>query len=248
MLVSAEDGELKKSNIIVLAIFVACSVALLALWYFLGFHRIDSPLDLIVTIVWWAVIALAAFLIARAEKTRCRHIRTVYVSDTHLFNSELGLVELTEGQKLQDALADMIEQLEYSFHSCDFPSDDHFKPRFMVRTFNHKPARSQQQENGGMLAADDMADLAPAAASGFGGMATSALDGTAGNGGATVYGAVAATRGGNGFGAGGTTAGGERRQEQWEGEVVMARGGGSTSFDTPERLHQILRTLHRYAG
>ena len=47
---------MKKSNVIVFAIAAVLSIFLLWLWYFLGFNQIDSPLDLIISIIWWVVI------------------------------------------------------------------------------------------------------------------------------------------------------------------------------------------------
>lgn len=49
---------MKKSNIVVLTIAAVVSVFLLGLWFFLGFNQIDSPLDLVVSVIWWVAIAV----------------------------------------------------------------------------------------------------------------------------------------------------------------------------------------------
>ena len=47
---------MKKSNWIGLAIAVLVDVFLLWLWFFLGFNQVDSPLDLVISIIWLVVI------------------------------------------------------------------------------------------------------------------------------------------------------------------------------------------------
>ena len=84
---------MKKSNWIITAIAVVVSAFLLCLWYYLGFNKVDDPYDLVLSIIWWIVIALAVFLIFRVEKKRREAIRTIYVSPGKLFNSEAGIVE-----------------------------------------------------------------------------------------------------------------------------------------------------------
>lgn len=49
---------MKKSNVIVLAVAALVAAFLLFLWYYLGFNHIDSPFDLVLTVVWWLGIAL----------------------------------------------------------------------------------------------------------------------------------------------------------------------------------------------
>ena len=61
---------MKKSNVIITVILAAVSIFLLALWYWLGFNEIDSPLDLVISVVWWAVIVAG---IAVAAKTESPH-------------------------------------------------------------------------------------------------------------------------------------------------------------------------------
>ena len=88
---------MKKSNIIVLAVAAAVSVFLLALWFILGFNHVDSPVDPLVTLVWWIVIVAAVLIINKVEGTRRERIRSVYVGEGQLFNSELGLVSAQPG-------------------------------------------------------------------------------------------------------------------------------------------------------
>lgn len=81
---------MKKSNVIITVVLAAVSIFLLALWYMLGFNEIDSPLDLVISVVWWAVIVAGMAVAAKTESTRRQRIRTVYVADGAFYNSEAG--------------------------------------------------------------------------------------------------------------------------------------------------------------
>ena len=125
---------MKKSNVIIFALLVACSAFLLWLWYFLGFNRVDDPLDLVVSIVWWAAVIAAVIAVVKTEQVRRRRVRTVYVGEAAAFNSEQGLLTLAPERSVQDALAGILENLKYDFTREDFPEKDEFQPKFFVRT------------------------------------------------------------------------------------------------------------------
>ena len=58
---------MRKNNWIVTAIAaVACGVLLWA-WFALGFNHVDDPLDLVVAVAWWLVVAAVAGGIVWAE-------------------------------------------------------------------------------------------------------------------------------------------------------------------------------------
>lgn len=129
---------MKKSNIIVLAVAAAVSVFLLALWFILGFNHVDSPVDPLVTLVWWIVIVAAVLIINKVESARRQRIRSVYVGEGQLFNSELGLVSAQPGTSLVGNVASIVESLDYGFDKQDFPEEDQFTPRLLVRTTEYK--------------------------------------------------------------------------------------------------------------
>ncbi len=141
MLVNCGGRVLEKSDIMVWVLGIVSAAALLALWCGLGLYHAQTHLGFGLAVSLGAGLVATALLVARAEVRRRYRTRTVYVSDTHLFNPELGLVPLREGVKLQDALADAMEQLRYSFRTHDFPSDEQFVPRFVVRTAGYKARR-----------------------------------------------------------------------------------------------------------
>ena len=56
---------MKKSNVIVFVLLALASAFFLWLWYFLGLNRVDEPLDLVLSIVWWLVIVVAIAVIVK---------------------------------------------------------------------------------------------------------------------------------------------------------------------------------------
>ncbi len=136
---------MKKNNIIVLAISAVAAAFLLWLWFYLGFNRIDNPLDLVLAIVWWVGIAALVALITYLERKRQRQIRTIYVSPTALYNSEKGIVALKEASSVE-AMEGILQQLEYNFDKQDLPSKKTFDYRFVVQTNEYKENDSDSAE------------------------------------------------------------------------------------------------------
>lgn len=125
---------MKKSNVIIFALLAACSAFLLWLWYFLGFNRVDSPLDLVLSVVWWAVVIVAVAAVVKLEQIRRRRVRTVYVGDRATFNSEKGLMRFEDTAPMQDVIASILENLQYDFSRADFPDQDEFPVKYFVRS------------------------------------------------------------------------------------------------------------------
>lgn len=125
---------MKKSNVVVLALLVAFSIFFLWLWYYLGLNRVDQPLDLVLSIVWWVVVAAAIITIIQVEKRRKEQIRTIYVSDKEIFNSEKGKMELSETAGLTDGIEAVLKNLNYDFTKAEAPDRQEFSPRYIVKT------------------------------------------------------------------------------------------------------------------
>lgn len=60
---------MRKSNWIIAAVLLLASVAFLWIWHALQFDLVDNPLDIVVTVVWWVVIAAACVAIHWAERS-----------------------------------------------------------------------------------------------------------------------------------------------------------------------------------
>ena len=103
---------MKKTNVIITAIIVVVSVLLLCLWYMLGLNTVDQPLDLVISVVWWVLIAIGIALTVKFEKDRRQRIRTVYLADGRMYNSETGMVMVAAGAPLTDAIAGTLARLE----------------------------------------------------------------------------------------------------------------------------------------
>jgi hypothetical protein len=157
---------MRKSNWIVMVVAVAISAFLLWLWYYLGFNNIDSPLDLIISIVWWALVALFVYLIVRSEAKRQRQIRTIYVSDGALFNPERGLVACPDPATRIDAMQEILSNLSYGFHMEDMPAEDDFDCSYVVRTDDFKEREADEgnaTEDGRTSQATSVSATTPAA-------------------------------------------------------------------------------------
>ena len=61
---------MKKINVVLSVVLAAVSAFLLWLWYWLGFNQVDQPLDLIVSVVWWAVIVIGVIAVVKTEQKR----------------------------------------------------------------------------------------------------------------------------------------------------------------------------------
>ena len=137
---------MKKSNYLVLAVSALVSIFLLYLWYSLGFNKIDDPLDLVISIIWWALIVLLVVWINKLEKTRQQRIRTMYLAPAVLYNSETGVRELKEGTTPVEAMQAVLGELGYGFDTQDLPSRDEVAFTYVVKTEEYKPAVDDDSE------------------------------------------------------------------------------------------------------
>lgn len=138
---------MKKINWILLVIFVIISAFLLWLWFYLGFNHVDSPLDLVLSIIWWIIFILGVFIIWRLEKRRQERIRTLYISDSKIFNSELGIRVFGDLEQLVFVMGQTLEELKYNFNREDLPEHEELPMRFLVRTFAYKADKEDEEEN-----------------------------------------------------------------------------------------------------
>lgn len=137
---------MKKSNWIILAIAAVISIFLLWLWFYLELNRIDEPLDLVLSIIWWLLIALTIFVIYRVEKARRQRIRTMYVGKTSFFNSEAGIIPYTDKENLVARIEQTLEDLKYDFTKEDLPDLEEHPMDFVVRTTKFKLKETEEQE------------------------------------------------------------------------------------------------------
>lgn len=128
---------MKKLNIVGAALAGVISAVLLTLWFVLGYVWVDAPLDLVISIIWWLIIAGCIYLVHRVEKRRRERIRTIYVAPGALFNPERGLQEL-QGADAVEAARATLQQLEYGFKVQEMSG--HLKPQVMaiIRTSEFK--------------------------------------------------------------------------------------------------------------
>ena len=136
---------MKKNNYIVMVIAAIIGVLLLVLWYYLGFNKIDNPLDLTLSILWWIADALIVAGIIHFENARQEQIRTIYVSPAALFNSERGVVAVPDAADRVSAMENILQNLEYDFSNEDMPEADEFEYLYVVQTEKYKPAEEVEE-------------------------------------------------------------------------------------------------------
>ena len=129
---------MKKSNWIGLAIAALVDVFLLWLWFFLGFNRVDSPLDLVISIIWLVAIVAVAAAVNRLERQREKRLRTIYVSSTAVFNKERGLVSLGSAAAAPSVMERILRDMEYGFDLKEMPKPEELNCRYVVQTDEYK--------------------------------------------------------------------------------------------------------------
>ena len=129
---------MKKSNWIGLAIAVLVDVFLLWLWFFLGFSLVDSPFDLVISIIWLGAIVAVAVAVNRLERQREKRLRTIYVSSTAIFNKERGLVSLGSAAAAPSVMERILRDMEYGFDLKEMPKPEEFNCRYVVQTDEYK--------------------------------------------------------------------------------------------------------------
>lgn len=126
---------MRKSNWVIIGILVVASIVFLAMWYTLGFNLVDDPVDLVITIVWWLVIAAVCLGIKLAEEKRRRSVRTSLLAPGVIFNPEAGIVRLDAGQPYVSALQSVLERLTYGSASEDVANDQRIRFDYIVRSY-----------------------------------------------------------------------------------------------------------------
>ncbi|WP_322290450.1 hypothetical protein [Paratractidigestivibacter sp.] len=137
---------MKKNNYVVMALAVVAGIFLLFLWYYLGFNKVDNPLDLVISILWWIADALIIAGIIRAENKRQEQIRTIYVSPAALFNSERGVVAVPDAADRMNVMESILQALEYDFSNEDMPEKEDFEYKYVVQTETYKPAEKAEDK------------------------------------------------------------------------------------------------------
>ena len=137
---------MKKSNWIGLAIAVLIDVFLLWLWFFLGFNQVDSPLDLVIFIIWLVVIVAVIVGVNCLERQREKRLRTIYVSPTAVFNKERGLVSLGSAAVAPGVMERILKDMEYGFDLKEMPKLEGFDCCYVVKTDEYKAAGGEGGE------------------------------------------------------------------------------------------------------
>lgn len=125
---------MRKSNWIIVTILFVASLVFLWLWHALQFNLVDNPIDIAVTVVWWAIIIAACIAIHWAEKKRQERIRTVFFAPGLIYNCEAGVIRLEPGASPVEAARGVLAQLSYTFDLAELPANSRVRFQHIVRT------------------------------------------------------------------------------------------------------------------
>ena len=137
---------MKKTNTIFVAVVIVVSIFLLWLWYYLNFPLLDDPLDLVLSIIWWVIVGGFIFAITKIEQRRQQRIRTIYLAQDEMFNSEEGLLPFESKDELVDSIKELLDDLKYNFKRKDFPEPEDFAPTCLIRTLKLKTKDDDDDE------------------------------------------------------------------------------------------------------
>lgn len=129
---------MRKSNVIITAVIIVASIIFLCLWYALGFNLVDDPLDLVLTIVWWVIVAVICVAIQAAENRRKRTIRTAFLAPSVIYNSEAGIIRMEQDEKYVPVLQKMLSNLDYNFDTDAPDTKTKLRFNYIVRTNKFK--------------------------------------------------------------------------------------------------------------
>lgn len=215
---------MKKNNYVVIALAAVLGAFLLFLWYYLGFNKIDNPLDLVLSILWWVADAAVVAGIVHFEKKRQEQIRTIYVSPAALFNSERGVVSVPDAAQRVGAMESILQSLSYDFSNEDMPGRDDFEYLYVVQTEKYKAADKDE--------AKDRAAEASVSA-----------EAASGNEPADSAQAAQTSQAAGAEKAPEASEAADRRQPEWEGKVIRIdreNGNEETRFSSLDELAALL--------
>ncbi len=119
---------MRKSNWLVTAVAAVAAGVLLWVWFALGFNHVDDPLDLIVAVAWWAVVAAVIGGIYWAESKRREKMRLAFVGEGVVYNPESGLVTPDRGENELSALERTLSGMTFPDEVAEL--DDKARPAF----------------------------------------------------------------------------------------------------------------------
>lgn len=104
------------------------------MWYFLDLNLVDDPFDLVLSIVWWILIAVVCAVIQSIENRRKQTIRTTFIAPGLIYNSETGVVELKSDEQYVLAIKKVLEKLDYGFDKKDPKNSTKIRFKYIVHT------------------------------------------------------------------------------------------------------------------
>lgn len=91
------------------------------------------------SVIWWVAIVAGVAIVTRMESTRRERVRTVYVADGRIYNSETGTRSVAAGASVVDSIAAVLGSLKYDFTNIAESPDASRRGgfRYVVRTSDY---------------------------------------------------------------------------------------------------------------
>lgn len=129
---------MKASNWLVYGLSILAAALLIAFWYLFGYYRIDSPLDVIIAVFLLIAVVVAIVFIVSVERKRKDRIRTLYVGEGFVYNSEEGVRDVSDSHTLLMNMRDMLENLNYSFEHIHLSNVNRDSIYLIIETTSYK--------------------------------------------------------------------------------------------------------------
>lgn len=124
---------MRKNNWIFFIVAAIVSVFLVLLWYYLGFNKVDAPLDMVLSIVWIAFMLVVAVVLNRMEEKRRRLLRALYVAAPPVcFNTSVGLINYADQNEFISKAENVLANIDYD--ETPEKATSSFQPIFEVQT------------------------------------------------------------------------------------------------------------------
>lgn len=125
---------MRASNWMVIAIALVASFGLLGAWFFLGYHEVDGPIDMLAAALWWLVVAIVIAAIVWAENRRRQKMLTAFVGRGLVYNPERGVLRPVPGESEISLLQRTLSGLTFADEVVPLDMRARTSFRWVVRT------------------------------------------------------------------------------------------------------------------
>lgn len=147
-----------KNNIIFYTLFALAECVLLFIWFYFGYNTIDSPLDLIIFVIWLVLLIAAIAAIYRTERARRIYLRTAIILGNEFFYFPGFSSVLLPVSHFKDRQVELIKSalngIDYKkFEVYELEDECNLSPTMVIVSEKYKPNKDIWK---GYVIKDDM--------------------------------------------------------------------------------------------